>query len=180
MESDHLWYLAYGSNLSEGRFQEYLDRCSEPVTAGERRPTTLPHRLFFAQHSDRWRGGPAFVDPVVDPGAETRATAWLLGREQFLDVLAMENAQSPGTYANASLPSAPGSSLPVATGRYAVVVAVPSPDDRPAFTFTTGARPLPAPTRAGADYIDVIVSGLVADHGLTEREARAYLAERGA
>lgn len=177
---DGLWYVAYGSNLAVGRFQEYLDGCRASVRAVERRPTTLPHQLFFAHHSRRWGGGPAFVDPEVVPDADTCATAWLLDRSQFLDVLAMENGVPVGSLDDVLLPGRGCSSRIVDTGRYGLVVAVDSLDGRRAFTFTTGDDPLPTPTRPGSDYVDVIVSGLVADHGLTAAEARDYLSERGA
>lgn len=179
MTSEHLWYVAYGSNLSAARLQEYLDSCREPARPLRTRTTTIPHRLFFAHHSIRWRGGPAFVDPDVDPTAGTLATARLLDRRAFLDVLAMENGVAVGSLDGASLPQRPGARALVADGRYGLVVAVPSPDGRDAFTFTTAERPLPRATRPGPDYVDVIVSGLVADHGLAEAAARSYVAERG-
>ncbi|MDE0802098.1 MAG: hypothetical protein OSA99_02125 [Acidimicrobiales bacterium] len=177
---DGLWYVAYGSNLSTVRFQEYLDGCRARVRSTIRRPTALRHRLFFADHSRRWGGGPAFVDPAMVADADTRATAWLLDRSQFLDVLAMENGVSIGSLDDVALPDDVGSTRIVAAGRYGRVVAVDSPDSRLAFTFTTGEQPLPSPTRPGPAYVEVIVAGLVADHGMTAAEARSYLAERGA
>ena len=180
MESAHLWYVAYGSNLAATRLQEYLDGCRVCDAPAEARATRIPHELLFAHHSTRWGGGPAFVDPDVDADAGTMATAWLLARSQFLDVLAMENGAPIGSLDEVALPSRPGETALAAGGRYGLVVAVPSPDERPAYTFTTAERPLPPRTRPGPDYVAVIVSGLVAHHGLSDREAREYLGRRGA
>lgn len=178
MVDRRVWYVAYGSNLSEARFQRYLDRCVDPSRPADARPLVLPHELYFAHESSVWTGGTAFVDPV-DGDAATRTVAWLIGEDQFLHVLASENGRSVGDVVTTDLPSDPGQAVTVLPGRYGLVLAVESPDQRRAFTFTNGEVPRPRPTRPGPDYVATIVAGLMDHHALTEAEARAYLARRG-
>lgn len=178
MDPELLWYVAYGSNLSLARLQRYLSRCSPLGDPLDRRPVRLPHRLFFAHESRLWTGGSAFVDPEPDPSAGTLATAWLLRFDQFLGVLAGENACERVAEAVEPRAIAPAETVRVDAGRYGLVVGCESPDARPALTFTTSEQPLPEPTVPSRRYVDTIVSGLVDGHGLTEGEARDYLAAR--
>lgn len=178
MAEDTLWYVAYGSNLSPVRLQRYLARCAPVGEPLDRCPTTLPHRLFFAHESRLWTGGTAFIDPRRDPDAGTLAMAWLLRRDQFLGVLARENGCEELAEVVDHDDLEPGETVLVDRGRYGLVVGCDSPDDRPALTFTTSEEPRPAPTQPAAAYVDTIVSGLVTGHGLTEVDARAYVAAR--
>jgi hypothetical protein len=183
MSDEPVWYVAYGSNVSGPRLQQYLDRCTDPSPPRDGRSTILPHHLVFARSSRWWDGGGVcFLDPTVDPDAGTLAMAWLLGADQFLEVLAQENGQPVGTVAASldGLPQRPGDTELVHGGWYGLVLGVESPDDRPALTFTTNAPPMPDPTTPSSHYVETIVDGLVAGHGLSENAARDYLAARGA
>ena len=60
-----VWYVAYGSNLSRARLQEYLDRGPDPSPPRDDRPLTIGHPLFFAGRSKVWTGGRAYVDHVA-------------------------------------------------------------------------------------------------------------------
>ncbi len=173
-----VWYVAYGSNLSTERFQRYLDRCPDPTPAGRSSAQVLPHRLFFAHASSIWEGGgTAFVDPTVSD-AETRCVARLVTLEQFLHVLAAENGSDVSALAGLRLPSS-GTTVRALPGRYGLVVGVESPDSHRAFTFTTGAAPLPAPTRPSLRYARTIADGLREFHGLGEADSQRYLAAHG-
>lgn len=179
LDGDGIWYVAYGSNLWGDRLQRYLDLVSPVARPMESRAMRLDHRLFFAHESQRWGGGTAFVDPTPDPGARTRATAWRLRPDQFLGVLAGENGRTSVELGLDDLPTRTGTSRRVLDARYGLVLTVPSPDDRPAWTVTTPEVPLPSPTRPVRAYVDAIVTGLVAGHGLSDDAARGYLGERG-
>ncbi len=177
-ESGELWYVAYGSNLSARRLQRYLDHAPVSMPPTDARTTTLPHRLFFAHDSSIWTGGTAFVDPVIDDREATLATAWLVRTDQFLSIAAQESGRAVIDLVVDDLPGEPGEVLRFPQLRYGAVLACASPDERPAYTVTTPADPLPAPTTPHASYLDTIVEGLVLEHGLRESDARAYLAER--
>lgn len=173
-----VWYVAYGSNVSTSRFQRYLDACPDPTPPRRSVARTLPHRLFFAYSSGIWEGGgSAFVDPAATD-AGTLAVAHLVTEQQFLHVLAAENVSDIRALDDVSLP-APGETRQALSGRYGLVVGVESTDERSAFTFTTGATPLPVPTQPSARYVATIASGLRHHHGLGDAAVRQYLAAHG-
>lgn len=178
MCAETLWYVAYGSNLSAGRLQRYLDQTSPVAAPLDRRPMVLEHRLFFAEWSVGWGGGCAFIDPRPSSGVETRVTAWRLRADQFLGILARENggAAVPDDFAPEAV--GVGDRCMVVDGRYGLVMGCPSPDGRPSLTFTTPADPLPTESAPSASYLATIADGLIADHGLTPSEAKAYLSAR--
>ncbi|MEO7752218.1 MAG: histone deacetylase, partial [Terracoccus sp.] len=72
---EHVWYAAYGSNLSRSRFVHYLSGGRPPgasrTYAGARDPRdplgdvplTLDGQVYFAWESPTWGGGIAFYDP---------------------------------------------------------------------------------------------------------------------
>ncbi len=77
---DHVWYAAYGSNLSRDRFTHYLAGgrpagaargyggardASEPLADV---PLTLDGQVYFAWDSPTWGGGIAFYDPDASGG----------------------------------------------------------------------------------------------------------------
>ena len=177
--ADEVWYVAYGSNLSADRLRRYLARCDPSSDPLDRRPMVLDHRLFFADHSTRWGGGCAFVDPEADVGAGTLATAWLVPVTQFLGIWAAENGVAERDVAFDPAPLSPGEArLAHPSGRYGLVLGCPSPDRRSALTFTTPERPLPDATPPSDDYVATIVAGLIEGHGLSEAAARTYVAAR--
>ena len=124
MCAETLWYVAYGSNLSAGRLQRYLDQTSPVAAPLDRRPMVLEHRLFFAEWSVGWGGGCAFIDPRPSSGVETRVTAWRLRADQFLGILARENggAAVPDDFAPEAVGA--GDRCMVVDGRYGLVIGV--------------------------------------------------------
>ncbi len=175
---DTVWYVAYGSNLSMARLQRYLDALPGKHPALEDRPATLPHRLFFARETQVWGGGGcAFVDPEPSDTV-TLARAWRMTRAQFVGVLTQENGGRELVVDDAVLGLGSGESAVVGPGWYGLVLGCPSPDHRPALTFTTPDTPLPVRNPPGEAYVATIVAGLVDTHGLTEDQARAYVAAR--
>ena len=181
-----VWYAAYGSNLARARFSCYLrggvpagahranPGCRDSTPAGDVRPVTLPHRLYFAGTSRSWGGGGvAFLDPALDPTAGTLGRAWLVTVEQLSDVLAQENGRRPpGPDLALDVLAAEGA-VTLGPGPYEHLLAGGDIDGIPVATFTC-ARRLPA-TAPGPAYRDVIVTGLAESHGLTPDEARSYL-----
>jgi hypothetical protein len=176
-----VWYVAYGSNMCAARIRCYLrggmprgGRCASSGGRDRRMPSAhrrfrLPHPLLFAGPSRVWRGGPAFLDTHRRGHAEARG--WLLAVTQLEDLLAQENRVPVGSVtATETLLHAGGVAVP--RGRYGRLVAVASPDDLPAVTFTFVERPAPrAPDPA---YLDHIRRGL-AETGLGPEEITAYL-----
>lgn len=181
----HVWYAAYGSNLSPQRFDCYVSGgrpegaqrthtgCRDTSMPTGCRPIQLPGRVIFGEESGVWGGGMAFYDPQGD--GPSLATAYRLTLEQFEDVWFQERHLPEG----GSLPLA----KTVAAGEwvggddlYDRVLVVGEIDGEPLVTFTypdsLQVRRLP-PSPA---YAATIERGLIATHGLMREEAAAYIA----
>lgn len=187
--STHLWYAAYGSNLSAGRFARYLEggraAGAQRTHPGARdatppngvRPVELPGRVFFAGQSSNWGGGVAYLD-VADPRGGALGRAYRITDEQFADVVAQEMHREPGEVIDlASVLAA--RSLALGDGDYETLHVVGEIDGEPVLTFTCpdGAAPslgLAAPSRP---YLELIARGLLDAHDLEPREVLAYLAD---
>ncbi len=79
-----VWYVTYGSNLSEARFRCYLGGgrpvggtrlytgCRDPRSPRRRVSLEVPGGLYFAGESSVWSGGRAYFDPgyADAPGSE--------------------------------------------------------------------------------------------------------------
>ncbi|HEV7625937.1 MAG TPA: histone deacetylase, partial [Streptomyces sp.] len=89
----HVWYAAFGSNMSLARLNFYLTGgrppgtrwnhpgCRDPRPPGRAVPIMLPGELYFALDSKVWTGGVAFYDPRSE--GRTAARAYLVTAEQF-------------------------------------------------------------------------------------------------
>jgi hypothetical protein len=180
-----LWYAGYGSNLARDRFEAYLSGgrpagatrtypgARDPGPPVDDRPLLLPGRIFFAWKSPTWGGGIAFYDPEGE--GTVYARAYRISHDQFSDLAAQEMRRDPGHDLDLSqvLERRRHSYGP---GRYETLHLVGELDDLPVLTFTAPAdHSLPArpPTPA---YLATIVRGLHECHGLSEEDARAYLA----
>ncbi len=83
--TSHVWYVAYGSNLSAERFSCYLQGGQPPGAAftypGARDQTPpraskavwLPGSVYFATESQVWGGGRALYDPDAPGKAAARS-----------------------------------------------------------------------------------------------------------
>lgn len=164
--ADHLWYVAYGSNLLRERLLCYLaggrppgGRRDNPGARDSRPPTAhraveLPHPIMFGGPSRTWRGGPAYLDVERDGAADGRG--WRITHEQFEDLVAQENGLAPGAVSiSAAVLSEGGVVVPSGYGR---IVPLDSIDGEPAATVTYVRRPIdrdPDPA-----YLELIRRGL--------------------
>ncbi|WP_323095786.1 histone deacetylase [Intrasporangium sp. YIM S08009] len=163
---DHVWYAAYGSNLSRDRFTHYLAGgrpsgaargydgardASEPL--GDV-PLTLEGQVYFAWQSRTWGGGIAFYDPdasgrvVGDGGSDAggagaaggasgvAARAYLVTREQFSDVASQEMRHPIGRDLPLSELFRESRTAVLGPGRYETLHVVGEVDAVPVVTFT--------------------------------------------
>src|SRR6185312_15485359 len=91
-----VWYVSYGSNMSEARLTAYLEggvppggnrsnpgaRDSSPPRRSV--PVDLPGCVYFAGHSPQWHSGVAFYDHDAE-GGPAAARAYLVTAHQFAD-----------------------------------------------------------------------------------------------
>ena len=96
-----VWYVAYGSNLSQDRFACYLQGgrpagarrtypgCRDRTPPREVVGLRLPGRIGFGGLSRVWGGGLAFLDPEAADG-EVVARGYLIGSDQLDEVHSLE------------------------------------------------------------------------------------------
>ena len=96
-----VWYVAYGSNLSQDRFACYVQGgqpagarrsypgCRDRTPPREVVGLRLPGRVRFGGLSRVWGGGLAFLDPEAGDG-EVVARGYLIGTDQLDEVHSLE------------------------------------------------------------------------------------------
>lgn len=192
---DHglVWYVSYGSNLSQARLTVYLEggvppggsRCNPGArdSAPPRRssPVDLPGALYFAGHSLQWRGGVAFYDHLARSRhcAFTAARAYLITAQQFADVAAQEMSRVPqegDPIEEVVLGGIDGGQHTAGPGRYETLVEVGRLEGAPMLLFTAphgiDSVEHTAPSQA---YVSMLAQGLKESRGWGEGEFSAYL-----
>ena len=186
MTADHLWYVGYGSNLLRERFHTYLLGSTTNASYGSHvaaSSVALPvqekwlwidHALYFAGISRRWTGSPAFVSWERTPGTPSLAHAYLIERNQFAHVAAVENGM-PSVDLSAPLDAVDvGDWVPLESvqgGKYDALLRLDDIDGISAWTVTSSIvreRGLPAER-----YLDTVRRGL--GQSLIEVDVPAYL-----
>lgn len=186
----HVWYVAYGSNLSLDRLACYVAGGCPPggtrAHPGARDrtlparsiPVELPGTTYFAGRSAQWGGGVAFYDHAT-PG-RTAARGYLVSAGQFADIAAQEMHRDPRT----DDPLEQLVLAPLAEGRhevgpggYETVVDVGRHDGAPMLTFTAPHGAATAErSRPSAAYLATMARGLGEAHGWDDQVAHEYLA----
>jgi hypothetical protein len=180
----HIWYVAYGSNLSRERFCHYL-RGGRPDGVARDYPgcrdnsdeldsfgLLISGGLYFAGRSSGWRAGMAFYDPEA-PG-EVAARAYLITAEQFVDILAQETRRSPGMTLDLE-PVFRGERYGIGVGGYSVLVRVGECDGLPLVTFTRERRTAPPFMAPSESYLAAMAIGLREAHGWSDVQIDRYL-----
>jgi len=184
--TSHVWYVAYGSNMSAGRFSCYLQGGRPPgaaVTYPGARDRTAPRAsqavwlsggVYFATESQVWGGGRALYDP--DAPGKAAARSYLITTQQFSDVAAQEMHREPGADLDLTELVALGR-IQVGEGRYETLIYVGRDEHIPMVTFTApwgiGDVPLLSPSDA---YLRMLGRGLREGHGWDAQAAGEYLA----
>ncbi len=180
----HIWYVAYGSNLSWERFCYYLqggrpdgsDRdypgCRDASDPMDSFGLLIPGGVYFAGRSSGWRAGIAFYDPEA-PG-EVAARAYLITAEQFVDVLAQETLRSPGIAIDLT-PALRGDRYSNGLGGYSILVRVGERRGVPLVTFTRDRRSASKLVAPAAYYLAAMATGLREAHGWSPTQIDRYL-----
>ena len=183
-----VWYVAYGSNLSEERFRCYLGGgrpaggarlctgCRDPRSPRRRVSLEVSGGLYFAGESSVWSGGRAYVDPSY--AGQVAARAYLVTAGQFSDVVAQETRRPVGTDLRLhGLGS--GDVLGVPGLYYTRAVCVGRLDDVPLITMTAEPHEPELWAAPSAPYLATIAAGLREAHGWDDARISAYLASAG-
>lgn len=185
--TQHVWYVAYGSNLCESRFLAYIngsDGTIWPRARGCRDKTSpsrdisgeIPGSIYFAERSISWdNGGVAFYDPTLKDSI-TLVRMYLVTLDQFNDIFLQENGLDAGDITATITNLSVGSSVVHGTGWYCEIWRLADVNCFPAFTFTSPVRKHQAVQVAPSrKYVEVIAEGLRSAHGKSENEALDYL-----
>jgi hypothetical protein len=187
-----VWYVSYGSNMSEARLACYIEGGCPP---GGRRPNPgardpspprhsipvkLPGSVYFAGESTQWGGGGvAFYDHEA-PGP-TAARAYLVTAQQFADIAAQEMFRVPDPddpieeIVLGGLDPDLGGRHHVGPGHYETLVEVGRIAGAPMLTFTAphgidhvDHRP------PSTSYLSMLAEGLREGHGWDAVDVEAY------
>jgi hypothetical protein len=184
-----VWYVSYGSNMSEARLTAYLAGGVPPggnranpgahdATPPRRSvPVDLPGAVYFAGESPQWHGGVAFYDHEAD-GGPAAARAYLVTAQQFADIAAQEMYRVPqegDPLVEVVLGGLDGGRHHVGPGHYETLVEVGRLDGAPMLLFT-------APhgidhvehTEPSAAYLAMLSDGLRASRQWREDMIAAY------
>lgn len=179
-----VWYVAYGSNLSQERFCYYLrggrpdgnDRdypgCRDTSEPMDSFGLLIAGSVYFAGRSSGWRAGMAFFDP--EARGEVAARAYLITADQFVDVLAQETRRSPGMVLDLT-PAFRGERYSDGVGGYPILVRIGDRGGVPLMTFTrdwSGRSTLTAPSET---YLAAMATGLREAHGWSPTQIDRYL-----
>ena len=151
-EDKEVWYVAYGSNINEERFLEYINRCTDKTYSVESKYYEIPYSIYFAGKSARWdNAAVAFLD--------TNSKGVAIGRAYKITMKQLDEIQ----YMEGS--------------KYDKRVFLGNEEGLPAFTFTSS-RKLSNKTPDKA-YLDVILKGLTeTDKVRSEEVLKYYLINR--
>jgi hypothetical protein len=181
-----LWYAAYGTNLSRGRFQIYL-KGGRPAAGGRHLPGCRdplgPHRdvalmvpggIRFVGVSTIWGGGMAVYDARA--AARVAVRAYLITAEQFVDVLAQEMRLKPPLKLDLG-PVRESGWHSLGPGRYQTLAQLGTHDDLPMLTFTSAAVADHAVNAPTDDYLRTMALGLREAHDWSAGQIGRYLAQ---
>ncbi len=188
LESNKVWYTAYGSNLLRERFYKYLQGGVIPgnsrVEKGAK-DNTLPEaerkylflgKLYFCYEASKWDGsGVAFIDNK-DLGSQIYGKQYLITADQFFDIVKQENATEEDFIFNEKELLINKETIIYPDRWYGRVVLLGIEDSIPMITFTSVDNPksLPQKELIGG-YRSVIEKGLKETWNLSDREIGKYL-----
>ena len=188
-----VWYVSYGSNMSDARLSCYLEGgrppggtrhnpgARDPRPPRHSLPVELPGSVYFAGKSPQWGGGVAFYDHEAPGPAAARA--YLVTAQQFADIAAQEMHRVPDPddpieeIVLGGLDPEHDGRHHVGPGHYETLVEVGRIAGAPMLTFTAPHgidhvdHNLPSPA-----YLAMLGEGLREAHGWDDAEVERYFA----
>ena len=188
MERRLIWYASYGSNLNAERFSCYIaggrpsGATRTYVGARDKSPPRdavalkISYQLYFSGESRVWGGSPTLIDKNPVDGVAGLARAYLIGWDQFEDVVAQENGRPSASIDIDAHDLVPGFSRQIGPGRYENLLCPGRLNDMPVVTFTAPwsmSEVTPGPPSVG--YLAILITGLREAHDLSDKELTSYL-----
>jgi hypothetical protein len=164
-DDDLVWYAAYGSNLYKKRFLRYISKCNNKTPPLEGKPFSIPHKMYFAKHSSRWKdGGVAFIESRNSINEDNvLGKIYLIRRDQFIEIFHQENSKKTYDIFQINFERAihDNQIIVPGTGWYRRIIYLGNDSGHPIFTFTgfwdDGTEELVQPS---INYQRYIISGL--------------------
>src|SRR5699024_2214338 len=149
-DSNKIWYVCYGSNILASRFYCYI-RGGQPEGTFRRytgcrnkslplksKPVGIPYQLYFAKSSKTWNGGGvAFIHPRKKPSFATLGKAFLISRQQFVDLVKQEIDSTENLFLDFEKTRRDGRLLYRPEAWYSELLFLGEFDGYPQFTFTS-------------------------------------------
>jgi hypothetical protein len=190
-----VWYVSYGSNMSEARLAAYLEGGVPPggsrANPGARDstpprrsvPVDLPGGLYFAGDSPQWGGGVAFYDHDATAAGPTAGRAYLVTAQQFADVARQEMYRVPqhgDPLEEVVIGGIDGGVHHVGPGHYETLVEVGRLDGAPLLLFTAphGIDHVEHATPSAA-YLAMLATGLQESRQWDGDQVAAYFRAQG-
>ena len=144
------------------------------------RATRSPSRSHINCTSPASRGSgvaaPRSIDKNPVDGVAGLARAYLIGWDQFEDVVAQENGRPSASIDIDAHDLVPGFSRQIGPGRYENLLCPGRLNDMPVVTFTAPwsmSEVTPGPPSVG--YLAILITGLREAHDLSDKELTSYL-----
>jgi len=191
--SEHVWYVAYGSNLYLPRFLAYIQGgtlsflpgrahagCADSAPPRAFRALSIPYELYFARHSSAWDGAVAFIGEPLQSKVTCHCRAYLVRADQFVEIWQQENGVEPDAreWRSALSKLRPGESAPIqspSTGWYQNLIYLRDFYGHPAFSFTSASDLRTSRAAPSATYLRTIAAGLLDRGLLSKAKIVAYL-----
>ncbi len=192
---EYVWYAGYGSNIDTLRFYHYIKGGTLEITGRDHfgaQDRALPikqstcsinHELYFAKTSSPWEDkAVAFLKATPDNSKITLCALYLVTKQQFVDIMAQENGEEPPMQdiipdmeaAKRGEDSFIGKSNQYTW--YGRLLYLGEHKGFPIYSFTSkDSDDSIEPAKPGANYLQVIGNGLMANFGMTAKEASVYL-----
>ena len=174
---EYVWYMSYGSNLSEERFLCYIRGWTPPGSSKRNigcRDTTLPIKdapiivdrpLLFALKSSGWNdGGVCFLGEKIEDNLPTWWRMYLITKEQFIEVVEQENGNSHDIGIDLDTARETGCHIFREKSWYGKVLFLWEKDDYPIFTFTHPDADSLTPNTPDMSYIKTIARWIQEAH----------------
>jgi hypothetical protein len=136
----------------------------------------ISYQLYFSGESRVWGGSPAFIDTKLVDGVVGLARAYLIGWDQFEDVVAQENGRPSVSIEIDDQLLVPGFSRQIGRGRYENLLCIERLDDLPVVTFTAPwSMTDVTPGAPSVSYLAMLIAGLREAHDPSDQELTSYL-----
>lgn len=191
-DDKYVWYLGFGSNISNERFNCYiaggtpigskncLPGCREKALPKEAKPTIINHELYFSQKAMTWNnGGVAFIKNEANNSIKTFSMMYLITKQQLEDVAKQESGSSYFLTIDFDEVRKNGYNIFRAKAKYGKLLYLENDvNEIPIFTITSE-EDYNEVTKPDVSYLNIIADGLRNNHGLTDKEIVEYFIDKG-